>query len=53
MRRVTEGEIVVAARPEQGGDPWNLMSPNDKVRYLSELVQREIGKAVPDLLAAR
>jgi len=53
MRRVTEGEIIAAARPEQGGDPWNVMSPTDKVRYLSELVQREIGKAVPDLLAAR
>jgi hypothetical protein len=53
MRRIVEGEILAAAHAEQGRDPWNVMRPEEKIRHLSELVQREIGKAVPELLAAR
>lgn len=33
-----------------GNDPWAAMSAQDKVSTLQSLIEREVGKAVPDLL---
>jgi len=51
MRRIVEGQVIAAERAEQGSDPWNVMTPADKVRLLSTLIQRQVGEAVPALLA--
>jgi len=51
-RRITEGEVEGASRADQTGNIWNSMSPSEKVGQIRELIEREIGKAVPPLLAA-
>ena len=51
-RRVTAGTMVPADRPDQSGDPWALMSSQEKVGHLSALIRTEVGAAVPALLSA-
>jgi hypothetical protein len=53
MRRIAEGDVIAAARPDQSGDPWNVMTPNDKVRHLGTMIDRQVADAVAALVPPR
>jgi hypothetical protein len=52
-RRIVASSTVAARQAERGSDPWNLMTMDEKVRVLSQMIIDEVGKAVPALLAAQ
>jgi hypothetical protein len=51
--RIVATRLHSAQRPEDTGDPWNLLSTDEKLREISQMIIDEVGKAVPLLLAAR
>ncbi len=53
MRRITEGQVIAAARPDQSGDPWNMMTPTEKVRHLGTMIDQQVGEAVAALAPPR
>lgn len=53
MRFHAQGRVIVADRAEQSGDPWNVMSTDEKLRRLSDLVKEQVGRLTSELVAAR
>lgn len=53
MRRIAEGQVIAAARPDQSGDPWNVMTPAEKVRHLGTMIDQQVGEAVAALAPPR
>jgi hypothetical protein len=52
-RRIVESHVIAADRAEQSGDPWNLMTTDEKFRLLSEMLRQHVGEHVRQLVAAR
>jgi hypothetical protein len=51
-RRVVEGHVIANARPQgTAADPWEVMTPVEKVQRLSDMIMVEIGKVLPEVLA--
>jgi len=50
-RRIGEGKIIANVRSTPPADPWNLLSPTDKVQRLSDLIVDDLGALMPVLLA--
>ncbi len=53
MRRMAEGEVIAASRPEQSGDPWNMMTAGEKVRHLGNMIDQRIAESVAALVPPR
>jgi hypothetical protein len=53
MQRITEGEAIGADTAAQAGDPWGSLPNSTKVQLLNNLVESQVLKAVPQLLAVR
>lgn len=51
-RRIAEGHVIANARPQGvAADPWEVMTPVEKVQRLSDMIMVEIGKVLPEVLA--
>ncbi|MBL8521490.1 MAG: hypothetical protein JNK75_12605 [Betaproteobacteria bacterium] len=52
-RAITAASIATAGRAGQDiGEPWNALSSADKVRYVSQLIEREVTKVTLELITA-
>ncbi|MFY9512459.1 MAG: hypothetical protein WAQ05_15935 [Rubrivivax sp.] len=53
IQRIKHSVVYSTARAEiKSTDAWDVMKPDEKVRYLANMIEREIGTAVPALLNA-
>lgn len=53
IQRIKYSVVYANTRADvKSTDPWDVMKPDEKVRYLATTIEREIGTAVPALLAA-
>lgn len=53
IQRIKYSVVYANTRADvKGTDPWDVMKPDEKVRYMATTIEREIGTAVPALLAA-
>lgn len=50
-RRVGEGHVIANVPGAGGGDPWDVMTPTEKVQRLTDMITREIGALLPEVLA--
>lgn len=54
MQRIVQSVVYVNTRSDvRSTDPWAAMQPDEKVRYLATMIERELATAVPALLAQR
>jgi len=54
VRNIRQSHVYVNTRTDVSGtDPWEGMKPDEKVRYLAEMINREVAAALPALLASR
>lgn len=51
-RRILQSSVRAAQQAEQSGDPWNVLSSEQKVRMLADMIVKEVTQAVPALLAS-
>lgn len=49
-RRVGEGKVIANPQSTPPGDPWNLLSPTEKVGVLNDLIVDELGGLLPTML---